>query len=220
MLLLPAFVMLGLWQLRKAEAAAAVQAELDACAVEAPLEMPVTAIDATRLRHRRVVLRGVYDGDAQILIDNRIHFDRAGYHVVTPLRLDGADMRVVVNRGWVPAGPDRRRLPEVPAPSERVEITGIAVVPPTRFFTLGDATGPTSTSAVWQNLDLERLRRTLRYPVQPVLVQLDAAAPGGYVRDWPRADAHGLRNLGYAWQWFGFALASLGIWVYLLVRRR
>lgn len=220
MLLLPAFVMLGLWQLRKAEAAAALQAELDACAVEAPLEMPVTAIDAAKLRHRRVVLRGVYDGGAQILIDNRIHFDRAGYHVVTPLRLDGTDMRVVVNRGWVPAAPDRRRLPEVPAPGERVEITGIAVVPPARFFTLGDTAGPASAPAVWQNLDLARLRQTLRYPVQPVVVQLDAAAPGGYVREWPRADAHGLRNLGYACQWFGFALASLGIWVYLLVRRQ
>ena len=214
-MLLPAFIALGLWQLRKAEAATALQAEIAACALAAPVEMPVTPATAA-LRHRRVVLRGSYDSGAQILIDNRIHAGRAGYHVVTPLRLDGAEMRVLVNRGWVPAAADRRILPEVPPPAGHIEITGVAVAPPTRFVTLGD--GATPRGVVWQNLDFPRLRDSVAFPLQPFVVQLDATAPGGYARDWPRADERALRNLGYAWQWFGFAVASLCIWLYLLVR--
>lgn len=214
--LLPAFMTLGFWQLRKAEAAAALQADIDAAARAAPTEMPATPA-AAALRHRRVVLRGRYDPAGQILIDNRIHGGRAGYHVVTPLRLDGAEMRVLVNRGWVPAAADRRILPAVPPPAGHIEITGLAVAPPTRFVTLGD--GATPRGIVWQNLDFPRLRERVAYPLQPFVVRLDAAAPGGYARDWPRADERAPRNLGYAWQWFGFAAASLGIWLYLLVRR-
>jgi len=215
--LLPVFMSLGFWQLRKAEAASALQAEIAACALAAPIEIPVTPADAASLRHRRFVLRGSYDAGSQILIDNRVYGERAGYHVVTPLKLDGTAMHVLVNRGWVPAAADRRILPQVPPPTARIEITGVAVMPPARFFTLGDARSP---GIVWQNLDFARLRDSLPYPLQPVVLQLDATAPGGYVRDWPRADERALRNLGYAWQWFGFAAASAGIWLYFLLRRR
>lgn len=216
-MLLPLFLSLGFWQLRKAEAASALQAEIAACALAAPIEMPVTPADAAALRHRRFVLRGSYDAGRQILIDNRVHGGRAGYHVVTPLKLDGAAMHVLVNRGWVPAAADRRVLPQVPPPTARVEITGVAVLPPARFFTLGEVASP---GTVWQNLDLARFRDHAGVPLQPVVLQLDATAPGGYVRDWPRVDERALRNLGYAWQWFGFAAASAGIWLYFLLRRR
>ena len=219
-LLMPAFLALGFWQLRKAEGASAAQAGLEACAREAPREMPVTPATAETLHHRRFVLRGAYDADGQILLDNRIHHERAGYHVVTPLRLDGGDMHVLVNRGWVPAGDDRRVLPEVMPPAGRVEVTGIGVVPPRRTFTLGDPVVVWAGARVWQNLDFARLRAAAGHPLQPVVVRLDADAPGGYARDWPRADERATRHLGYAWQWFGFAAAAPAIWLFLLARRR
>jgi len=50
-------------------------------------------------------------------------------------------------------------------------------------------------------------------------VQLDPGAPGGYVREWPRPDERAERHRSYALQWFGFALASVAIWGYFLVRR-
>lgn len=218
-LLLPAFLALGFWQLRKAETATALQTALEDCARAAPGEMPVTPVEATQLRHRRYVLRGRYDPAGQILLDNRIHRERAGYHVLTPLRLDGADMHVLVDRGWVPAAPDRRTLPEVAPPPDRIVVTGIAVEPPARVFTLGDPVAILPGASVWQQLDFPRLRAALGRPLQPVVVRLDAAAEHGYVRDWPRADERALRNRGYAWQWFGFALAAPAIWLFVVLRR-
>ena len=41
----------------------------------------------------------------KFLLDNRVHQERAGYHVLTPFRADGAEAVVLVNRGWVPLAP-------------------------------------------------------------------------------------------------------------------
>lgn len=220
-ILLPVFIHLGLWQLGKAEAGHTRQAELDARGGEAPAAMPGRPATAEQLRHRRFELRGEYEAGRQVLIDNRVH-DRlgAGYHVITPLRLAGSDTRVLVNRGWIPAAADRRDIPAAPVPSGPVEVTGVAVVPGERFFTLGpEAAASPGSPAIWQNLDLGRFRNELGEPLQPVVIRLDPGAPGGFVRDWPRADDRVDRHLGYALQWFGFALASAGIWAFFLLRR-
>ena len=57
------------------------------------------------------------------------------------------------------------------------------------------------------------------YPLQPIILQLDPAAPGGFVRDWPRPDERADKHLSYALQWFGFAATTVGIWVWFLLRR-
>ena len=216
--LLPVFVSLGLWQWRKAESKGALQTELDARSHDAAIAMPTTPADVTTLRYRRVILRGTYDASRQVLIDNRLYREQAGYHVITPLQLEGSSMHVLVNRGWLPAPVDHRSLPAAAVPSGTIELTGIAVEAPQRFFNLMPQ--PTSGWAqVWQNLDLARFRSAVSYPLQALIVQLDPDAPGGYVRDWPRPDERIERHRSYALQWFGFAASSLGIWGYFLIRR-
>jgi len=234
-LLVPVFVSLGQWQWHKAEAKKARQELLDTRAAEAPLRMTSLALDPETVRYRRVVVRGVYEPQRQILIDNRVHREQAGYHVVTPLRIvdsggapagEGTAMRVLVNRGWVPAGPDRRQLPPVETPAGVVELQATAVLPGTRFFTLmaepADGGWASPGIPVWQNLDLARYRKAVEsqdYHLQPVILQLDpASAGGGFVRDWPRPDERIERHIGYAWQWFGFAAATVGIWLFFLLR--
>ena len=217
-MLIPSFVSLGLWQWRKAETKSAIQAELDSRSSDQAVAMPTAPADIDELRHRRVLLRGTYDAARQVLIDNRLHREQAGYHVITPLRLAGSEMHVLVNRGWIAAPADHKIVPMAEVPPGTVEPTGIVVVPGQRFFNL--APQPTSGwDAVWQNLDLARFRNSVPYPLQPVVVHLDPGAAGGYVREWPRPDERADRHRSYALQWFGFALASVAIWVYFLVRR-
>lgn len=219
-LLVAGCISLGLWQWNKYAVKTALQAELDRRGGEAPIAMPRRAASADFLRYRHVELTGEFDAARQILIDNRIEptTERAGYHIVTPLKLAGSDMRVLVNRGWVPASADRRILPHVPPPAGTVNLAGIAVVPPGKFFTLGAA--ETHWQPVWQNLDLARYAAAVPWPLQPGVVQLDAAAPHGFGRDWPRPDEWADKHLSYALQWFGFAASTIGIWLYFLLRRR
>jgi surfeit locus 1 family protein len=215
--LVAAFISLGLWQWRKYEAKTNLQAELDARSRSAVVAMSAAPVDAESLRYRHVSLRGEFETGRQILVDNRVHHERAGYHVVTPLRLAGSEIRVLVNRGWIPAGSSRSFVPVVASPPGEVELTGIAVVPGTRFFTLAPA--PAGWQPVWQNLDLGAFAAAAPWPVQPVVVQLDADAPHGFAREWPRPDERAEVHRSYALQWFGFALSSIAIWLWFVLRK-
>jgi surfeit locus 1 family protein len=217
-ILVPVFVSLGLWQWKKAEAKETRQVLLDTRSSEPTIQLPATPADAELLRYRRVTVRGSYEPQYQILIDNRVHQEQAGYHVLTPLRIEGSEMRVLVNRGWVSAN-GTRQLPVVTTPAEPVELLASATVPGTRFFTLAPEPASTGWQTVWQNLDLTRYRQSVSFPIQPVVLQLDPqSAGGGFVRDWPRPDERIERHIGYAWQWFGFAAATIGIWLFFLLR--
>lgn len=231
LVLVPLFVNLGLWQYDKAEKKQSMQDLIDARSLQPPVPLAATPIDAEieTLRFHRVVLRGEYEPERQILIDNRVHKERAGYHVVTPFKLANGNqqgMRVLVNRGWIPAPDDHRSTPSVPTPAGQIELSGLAVVPSDKFFTLGAAAAPPSTTAewqpIWQNLDLKRYRASVPYPVQPLVVLLGGNTndtigdpANGFVREWPRPNENVAKNLSYAYQWFGFA-ATLVI-IYLVV---
>jgi surfeit locus 1 family protein len=71
---------------------------------------------------RRVSLRGTFRPEYTVFLDNKIRRHRAGYEVVTPLRL-GSE-HVLVNRGWIEAGRTRESLPQVRTPAGEVRIEG------------------------------------------------------------------------------------------------
>lgn len=225
LLLVPLFIAAGQWQWNKAAAKARLQEAWDARAAQPALSVPTTPVDAEALRYRKLVARGVYEPQYQILIDNRTHRGQAGYHVLTPLRIEGSSMRVLVNRGWVPMQADRSMLPQIETPPGMVEVTGTAISPATRFFTLGEEVQNDfdAWQSVWQNLDLARYGRAVPFPVQSVVVQLDTEngdnAFGGFVREWTRPDDRRQTNLGYALQWWTFAATTVVLWLILNLRR-
>jgi surfeit locus 1 family protein len=221
LVLLPTFISLGNWQMNKARNKGGTQSLLDARSREPAVMMPTVPAEAESLRYRRVNLTGRYETERQFLLDNRVHQERAGYHVLSPLRLAGSDMRVLVNRGWVPAPADHSQRPEIATPQGEVQITGVAVVPGSKFFTLAPEPAANGQwQPVWQNLDLARYRASVDFPVQPVVIQMDPdSAGGGFVREWPRPDERIERHLGYAWQWYGFAATLVAIWLVVNIRR-
>lgn len=217
-MLLPAFISLGMWQWNKAEAKQALQAERDQRGQAAPTTLPADLPAADSLRYRHLIVRGTYDADHQVLIDNRLRQGVAGYHVLTPLRLADSGRYVLINRGWLAAPADHHEQPAALVPPGEIELTGIAVLPPERFFNLA-AQPASGWEPVWQNLDLERFRGLLPGHLLGIVIQLDPQAPAGFDREWPRPDERIERHRSYALQWFGFAIASIGIWLFLLIRR-
>ena len=217
--LVPLFVGLGLWQLQRADEKRALQQEYDRRIEEVPQRLGPASQEASALRFRRLHVRGVYDPDYQILIDNRVHRGVPGYHVITPLRLEGGDTRVLVNRGWVALGSSRTQLPAVDPPMGVQEITGVAAVPADKGFTLGDTPAPEhGWQPVWLRLDMQRYAVAVPFAVQPVVLLLDANMAHGYTRDWSRLDAGIAVHQGYAFQWFALALLALVLAILLLVR--
>jgi surfeit locus 1 family protein len=221
LVIVPLFIAFGQWQWNKAGAKEGLQDLFDARSADPTVQMPGAPADPQLLRYRQVLARGNYEPEYQILIDNRVHREQAGYHVLTPLRLEGSQMRVLVNRGWVPALADHSRWPQVATPVGVLDVAGLAVVPGTRYLTLA-ADAPTSATwrVVWQNLDLARYAGEVPFPLQPLVIQLSPdSSAGGFAREWPRPDERIERHVGYALQWWGFAAATVIIWLVVNLRR-
>jgi surfeit locus 1 family protein len=218
-LLLPLLVHLGFWQYGKAQTKLALQRSYDAAAAQPPLPIGTRFPATEGLRYRRVALTGQYEPRYQFLLDNQVQKEVVGYHVITPLHVAGSETRVLVDRGWVPLGRDRSRLPQADAPAGIVTVSGAVWLPPARVFTLGGQAAGGGWQTVWENVDLARYRAAAPFPVQPFLVRLDPDAVGGFVREWPRPDARVATNLGYAFQWFGMAAALVAIYLVVNLKR-
>ncbi len=213
-------VKLGLWQYNKAELKQALQTQLEERLAEPSVALPQKITDPEAWRYRRVKFAGTYDTRHQILLDNQVENAVAGYHVLTPARVEGGSAYVLVNRGWIPAAADRK-VPVVSAPQGWQEIEGDIGLPSARFFTLE---APSSVDGewqqVWQNMDMQRYIKTVPFMVQPFVVRLDPRSQaGGFVRNWPPPGARVMVHLGYAYQWFGFALTLLVIYIVLNVKK-
>lgn len=218
--MLPALLALGVWQLHRADYKRHLQAEYDQYQNEpaAPIASEMRGVDT--LRFHRLRARGRYEADRQILIDNRIHQGQPGYEVITPLHIDGGPVRILVNRGWVAAGPDRQP-PPLDTPGEAVEVTGVAMVPASPGLVLGDVHPPGPNWPVtWQYLDLGDYAHRVTFPVLPVVLLLDPDSPsGGFVRQWARLDTGIHTHQGYALTWFSLAAALAVIYLLANVRK-
>lgn len=219
--LLPLLIGLGLWQLERAAYKQQLQAEYDRRQTDTPLYIGGRLQTLEELHFYRVRTRGRYEPRFQILLDNRVHQGQAGYHVLTPLHVEGSETRVLVNRGWVALGRDRAQLPRIETPEGIVEVTGVATAPQLPGIRLGTVKPAGSGwQPVWQYLDLDEYRRSVSFPVQPVVVLLDPdSGAGGFVREWARLDAGITTHQGYAFQWFALAVALAAIYILVNTRR-
>lgn len=218
--LVPVFLSLADWQWQKAERKSAGQAQREAGSAGPLFVLPATPLaDVESWRHRRVVLRGEFVAGGQILLDNQVQQGQPGLHVLTPLRIEGSALHVLVDRGWIPLPLDRSRMPAPAVPAGLVELSGSVHLPATKVFRLAPESAGDARDALWQAIDLERYSRVTRLPLQPVVVRLDAEASHGFRRDWPRLDERHERHRSYALQWLGFALTSVGIWLWFALHR-
>jgi surfeit locus 1 family protein len=214
--LLSLLLSLGYWQLGRAEFKRGLRATEQAQAVEPPLVIEAAPHDEA-LRYRLARASGHYDTAHQILLDNQVYQGQAGYQVYTPLRLANGDV-LLIARGWLPLGADRSRLPGLPTPSGAQTPEGRLDRPPAAGIRLGDVP-ETGWPRVVQRLDPVAIGRELGLRTAPLVLKLDPAAAGGFVRDWRRPPQMGPeKHLGYAVQWFGLAAAL--VLIYLVVNTR
>jgi surfeit locus 1 family protein len=209
-------VMLGNWQLSRAQEKEARQEQLNRLSQQPVISLPTTLIKLEDYQFRKVEVHGTYVPSHTIYLDNKINQGRAGYQVITPVKLGESSMHVLINRGWVAAGRTRSELPNIPTPSSRITVSGIANSPTMRTLELSTET---VSGQVWENLHLDRYRKTTGLTLQPLVILQENDVKDGLVRQWSRPDSGASRNLGYAFQWFSMALAVLILYLVLSVKR-
>lgn len=216
---------LGLWQLDRAEQKEAVQAS-----VQARTLMPeVTNADladsptAAAAQHHRVArVQGRWMAQHTVFLDNRPMNGRAGFFVLTPLRLaDGSAL--LVQRGWQPRDlRDRTLTQPVPTPEDAdVQVRGRLAPPPSRLMEFDGA----PQGALRQNVELTALSQEIGLTLRPLSMQqlepalvcdgadCKATVEDGLARDWTVVAGSADKNRGYAAQWF--ALSALVVGLYL-----
>ena len=202
------------WQVRRAEEKGERQALLETRLREPVVSLTGAVVNAEPILHRRVRAEGRYRPEGQIFIDNRQHQGRAGFHVVTPLRVEGG-ATLLVNRGWVARTEAYPRPPAVPVPEGPVAVQGLATMPPARVLELS---AETVSGDVWQNLSIEKYRSRMRLDMLPIV--LLAAPPGpGLIAVEDQPDAGILKHQEYALTWLALAVTAATLWVALNLRR-
>lgn len=214
---------LGFWQLDRADTKSRWQQQQIERAASDPLSLK-TALALEDPGNYPVRLRGQFDNDRVILLDNRVLDRVAGYHVLTPLQTNDGTW-VLINRGWVARGADRNLLPDIaPIPGD-IEVEGFTYQYSDRTFTLAD---DDLSAPDWplrlQKIEIDALAEVLGVELAPfeIRVHPDAMLESGeqMPRIWHDPVMGPEKHHGYAVQWFAMATAALLFFLITGFRRR
>lgn len=216
------FIALGIWQLDRAAQKRTTFSEFERRGNAPQVDLNQRGVDdAAELQGYRTAAAGRYLG-ITVLLDNQMHQGRAGYLVYTGFKLDGRQESVLVNRGWINAGADRSRAPELVTPIVSQRLEGRLSQPPQTGLRLkgSDLIEPLA-AGMWrvQAIDFTALTATVGEELLPITVLLDVNAPGGFVRAWMPPGRGESRHLGYALQWFAMAVTVMVVTLVLTLRR-
>ncbi|MCK5189666.1 MAG: SURF1 family protein [Methylococcales bacterium] len=216
-------ISLGFWQLGRADEKKVflekqkISVEKDVINIKSAL-----ATIPEDLRYRKIELTGEYDEQHQFLIDNQIVNGQAGYFVMTPLKIDGVNKTVLVNRGWVALNKDRQILPKLSVTTLNTTLKGRINNFPVVGIRLAGAEIPTEGwPSVVQVVDINILSKKLSVSLLPFQIELNADMNNGYKREWKKSTIMPPeKHIAYAVQWFGLAitLTVLFIWFSIKVK--
>jgi surfeit locus 1 family protein len=160
-------------------------------------------------------LRGAFLPKTLLFLDNKLHRGWAGYHVLQVLQAaDGR--RVLVNRGWAPAGATRGQLPQVTTPAGTVMLEGLRLARLPRAY---EPAGARREGLVWQNASVGEVAAWSGLALEPWILEQHSALEDGLVREWPRAGEDAGKNEMYALQWYSLAGLAIVLLIVLNVRR-
>lgn len=226
LMIVPLFVCLGCWQLDRAQQKRVLKDEFERRQVAATIDLNAVSNvseQLVELNWRKVKVQGEFSKDINILLDNQVVNGIAGYFVYTPFRLQGYNVWVLVNRGWISLGPHRDHVPDMQVDSlqQVVSIQGHVKVPPRTGILLADNDIEQLGEGVYriQKLSLVDIESFTQWQFLPYVIRLSPESVGGFAKILTILDIGYQRHFGYAFQWFAMALAVVVIYLVLNVSR-
>lgn len=226
---------LGVWQLERREGRLARNADLVAKLEAAPTSLNAAAAaaqwplpsDRDAVRNLPATAAGAFDYAHQLLLVQQNYREMPGAHLVTPLVLAGTNEAILVDQGWIPyEDAQAGRWTGYNDESGEVTVTGRLQPSQILFGRAAEkAQGSTQGSGPqteWYRIDVDSIQGQMPYQLLPVYL-LQSPDPGGSsaypIRIEPEVDLSEGPHLGYALQWFAFALTA-GVVYVALVRSR
>lgn len=215
------FLSLGSWQVQRGLSKTRLEQAFQTVSRSEPMVLDSRSDAPDALAAPLAEAQGEYAPNLQILLDHQTRERVPGYRVWTPLRVaDGG--WVMVDRGWVPADPDRSQLPDLDVPAELREVRGHWRPLPEPGLRIGvQSCQPGTFPRVLSYPTVTELECLLGAPVAGGLLLLDAAESHGFVREWELPNpVPPARHYAYAAQWYAFAATLLFLFIKLNLKRQ
>lgn len=211
-------VRLGMWQLDRLEQRRAQNALILQNASAPPMNLNQALIqgetDWKSQAFRLIEASGFYLHEEEILLLNQVWEGQPGYHLITPLRISGTDVVILVDRGWIPLNQADEAARATYRLNGEVHLQGRLMPSQAepRWGGGGDPALPEGGRLpAWKWLNVERISQQVSGNVLPVyLLELPESTTLTlpYRADTSIEVSEG-SHLSYALQWFSFALILL-----------
>jgi len=218
------FIVLGFWQIDRADQKNVLNSNYTDRQQEAIIVLDKNNVidEKSSLLWRKVEFEGSFINKQNIILDNQIFNQIAGFNIITPLKIKGSDSLVLVNRGWHPNLKNREMLPIINEISGERILQGHIASFPVSGIKLGKNNIETLNSQIFrfQRLDAAELNYFFSAKMMPYMIYLDPIIDKELYGNFKLPAPDSQKNYGYAFQWFAFAITLLIIFIRLSMKRK
>ena len=219
------FVSLGFWQIDRAEQKRSQHSFFEKRQIKEAVNLDhdtIKTVGIVDLVWRKVNATGNFLEQHQILLDNQVHAGQAGYYVYTPFRLEDSEDIILVNRGWVSTNNDRNLSPRLIMTKGMISINGVIKEEPRTglLLTKEHVEKLSETITRVQRLTIAEVSDITRIKLLPFIMRLSPESKHGYTKKQQPHNSGENVHMGYAYQWFAFAIMLLAIYLIINIEKR
>lgn len=217
------FIRLGFWQLDRAEQKRQIYSFYNERQSKEVINLNNNFItDSNNFLWRKVSATGNFLERHQILLDNQVNAGQAGYYIYTPFKVKNREDIFLVNRGWAPIAGDRNKSPNLIMTEGEVTIHGVLKKEPRTGVLLMENQAERLETNITrlQKIDLNEISALTQNKLLPYIVRLSPESKQGYIRKWKVRDSGENIHIGYAYQWFAFAITLFVIYFVMNIKKK
>ncbi len=211
---------MGFWQIRRA---AEKEQLLELLADDNITDVTQKSQIKNLPKYANVKLKGHFLNAPQLLLDNKVSEGQQGYHVFTPFVVDGMNINLLINRGWVAKNDFSTDLLMIN--NSPMIIQGKLNTPPQVGIQLGEIElendKPIQVMTYFDEDKVtgfmqEQLCKSLDCVVSRKILLLDENQKQGFKREWNPVIMQPSKHIAYAVQWFAMTIVLIVIFIYWL----
>lgn len=199
--LFPLLLTLGLWQINRGATKNRIQMQFSQRSQSIPIDLnSLNSIDLEK-NYFPGIMKGHFANQHSYLLDNKIKLHKIGYEVFTPFILKGSQKIILVNRGWIPQGLNRKEIPKIPILENEIIIQGLIIFPTTSFSFKQKSEN--SWPKRIQTINSHFLKKN---QLEPFILVIDKKQPYSFIPLWRPVSLQASRHYAYAFQWLVLGL--------------
>jgi len=204
------FIQLGFWQLERASEKNNINSNYTLRQDDTLINLNNTNSinNKEALLWRRAEVNGSFLNKKNIILDNQIFNQIAGFNILTPFLIKDSNYVVLINRGWHPNLASRDLIPDIQNLEGIKALKGHIAKFPSSGISLGQDNIETLNASVFrmQRLDFDKLKYFLTFNLLPYMIYIDPLIDKGNYNTFKLPAPDSEKNYGYAFQWFAFVL--------------